>query len=90
MSLYIRYKKLLQDILKLDVAYISISSNIPGQNKIDPKCFSQALRGMPCIGGAISKDIKHSIIPFLDKVDQFAEKIGSVNTVLVKNGLLIG
>jgi shikimate 5-dehydrogenase len=86
----VRYKKLLQDILKLDIAYIPISSNISGEAKIDPQCFSYTLRGMPCIGGAISKDIKHSIIPFLDRVDEFAERIGSVNTVIVKNGLLVG
>ncbi len=46
---------------------------------------------MPCIGGAISKDIKHSIIPFLDELDETSASIQSVNTVIVgENGRLKG
>ena len=33
---------------------------------------------------------KESIMAFLDKVDPLAEKMGAVNTVLVKNGIKIG
>ena len=41
------------------------------------------MKGLPCIGGAISRDIKHSIIPYLDEVDEVASIIQSVNTVVV-------
>ena len=33
---------------------------------------------------------KKEIIPYLDEVDKFAEKIGAVNTVAVKGGKLVG
>jgi shikimate 5-dehydrogenase len=74
-----RYQILLQELLGLDIAYVPISS---ATGKIDPQHFSWALRGMNCIGGAISKDIKHTIIPFLDEVDELAQKVQSVNTVV--------
>ncbi|KAJ1406247.1 hypothetical protein B484DRAFT_456861 [Ochromonadaceae sp. CCMP2298] len=45
---------------------------------------------MPCIGGAISRDIKHSIIPYLDNIEPLAARIQSVNTVIVLEGRLNG
>lgn len=83
-----RYRALLNRVLNLDAVYIPLTNHAKG--KVDPQRFSLALRGMPCIGGAISKDIKHSIIPFLDEVDEDAVKIGSVNTVVVRKGALKG
>ena len=46
--------------------------------------------GMPCLGGAISKDIKHTIIPYLDYVHPDAATVQSVNTVIVKDMKLYG
>ncbi len=83
----LRYNHLLQDILNLDIAYVPISDN---SNVINPQKFAFALRGMNCLGGAISKDIKHSIIPYLDSVDEFSKQIESVNTVLVRGDKLVG
>ena len=77
-----RYKHLLQTLLKLDVAYIPISNAENGP--IKPEMYAAVLRGMNCIGGAISKDIKHGIIPFLDELDDSAAGISSVNTVIVR------
>lgn len=86
-----RYRKLLQDILLVDIAYIPINSGSADNKIIDPQRFAYALKGFPCIGGAISKDIKRAIIPFLDEIEVSAEKVQSVNTVLVdKNGQLKG
>ena len=86
-----RYKRMLQDILAVDIAYVPISSGDPTDAKIQPAKFANALKGLPCIGGAISRDIKHSIIPFLDKVDDYARAVQSVNTVLVtSDGKLAG
>ena len=86
-----RYRKLLQDILAVDVAYIAINSGDVERPSIQPERYAAALKGMPCIGGSISRDIKHTIIPFLDEVDELAAEIQSVNTVIVqKNGKLKG
>lgn len=85
-----RYRKLLQDILKVDIAYIPINSGNDIKKEIDPSKFAAALRGMPCIGGSISRDIKYAIIPYLDEIDDLAKSIQSVNTVTVKNGVLKG
>ena len=84
-----RYRTLLDRVLNLDIVYIPLNSH-SCDGKVDPQRFAFALRGMPCVGGAISKDIKHSIIPFLDEVEENALKIGSVNTVVVRNGKLKG
>ena len=83
-----RYRALLSKVLEIDVVYLPLTHHDNG--KVDPKRFASALRGLPCIGGAISKDIKHSIIPFLDEIHEDALKIGSVNTVIVTNGFLKG
>jgi shikimate dehydrogenase len=78
-----RYKQLLQEILHLDVAYIPINSGDTSDPRISPERFVAALKGLPCIGGSISRDIKHSVIPYLDEVDDIASEIQSVNTVVV-------
>lgn len=85
-----RYNRLLQDILMLDIAYIPISSNDLNNLSILPQNFANVLRGLNCIGGAISKDIKNSIIPYLDELDDISIKTQSVNTVILKDGKLIG
>lgn len=82
-----RYNVMLQDVLSQDIAYIRISSD---SNVIQPQNFVHSLKGMNCIGGAISKDIKNAIIPFLDFVDPLADQIQSVNTVIVKDKMLHG
>ena len=64
-----RYRRLLQDILGLDIAYTPISAQDGGA--IDPQQFCWALRGVNAIGGAISRDIKASVVPFLDEVEPF-------------------
>ena len=79
-----RYRKLLQDLLRVDVAYVPINSGDHANTAIDPQRFAWALKGMPCIGGAISRDIKHSVLPFLDELDESAVAVQSVNTVIVE------
>eukprot|EP01040_Poterioochromonas_malhamensis_P004013 gene4011-4292_t len=86
-----RYRKLLQDLLRIDVAYLPFHTGDSENPVIDPQRFAWALKGLPCIGGAISKDIKHGIVPFIDVLDETARKVQSVNTVIVeKDGRLIG
>ena len=57
----LRYKRLLQDELHLDIAYLPIHSMNTSEPKIDPEKFVSTLRGLPCIGGAISRDIKETV-----------------------------
>lgn len=78
-----RYTRLFHDILEMDIVYAPISSGNAEDSRISPDNFNMALRGMNCIGGAISRDIKQTIIPYLDHVDASAAAIGSVNTVIV-------
>lgn len=80
-----RYQRFLQKILNLDVAYLPIHSGDPSI-PVCPVRYANTLRGLPCLGGAISKDIKHSILGQLDEIDPFAAEIRSVNTVVVLPG----
>lgn len=79
-----RYKRFLQNILGLDVAYLPIHSG--DSSPVCPVRYANALRGLPCLGGAISKDIKHSILSQLDEIDPLADEVQSVNTVVVLPG----
>jgi shikimate dehydrogenase len=86
-----RYQRLLQKLLQVDIAYIPIHSGDTSSPNIDPQRFIWALKGMPCIGGAISRDIKHSVVAYLDELDETASAVNSVNTVIVQsNGRLKG
>lgn len=85
-----RYRRLLQEILCVDIAYTPISSEGPVGTPIEPERFCWALRGLNCVGGAISRDIKARVLPFLDEVDEFAQRVGSVNTVLRRGNKLVG
>ena len=83
-----RYHALLSDLLGLDVAYIVI--NNPDDGKIVASDFCGAIRGLRAIGGAISKDIKGTVVAVLDEVDEMAAQIGAVNTVVRRGTRLIG
>ncbi len=84
-----RYQKFLQEVLHVDIAYITINP-YSNETVIDPGKFASAIRGLGAIGGAISKDIKFKIIPFLDKIDESAKRVMAVNTVIREDHKLIG
>lgn len=84
-----RYNNLLQKLLGVDIAYIPINP-YPDELKIDPENFASAIRGMGAIGGAISKDIKIEIIPFLDELHESATQVMSANTIIREGKRLIG
>lgn len=48
------------------------------------------LRAIGAVGFNVTVPHKSAIIPFLDRVDQLALKIGAVNTVVNDNGKLVG
>jgi shikimate dehydrogenase len=48
------------------------------------------MKALPIKGMSVTIPYKTDIIPFLDEIDQLAEMIGAVNTVVNSNGRLIG
>ncbi len=48
------------------------------------------IRGLGIRGASVTIPHKESVMDFLDAIDPVAEKIGAVNTVLNKNGILTG
>ena len=83
-----RYRALLSQVLKTDVRYVTYDSC---GNKVIPEEFARQLRSTSCIGGAISKDIKASIVALLDEVDESARAVSSANTIVkTREGLLKG
>lgn len=83
-----RYKILLQDYLKLDIVYEAYEEL--DADKVEPANFATRIRSTNCRGGAISKDIKNGIIPFLDEIDPLAHEVQSVNTVIRRDDKLYG
>lgn len=83
-----RYRALLRDVLRLDAAYLPFSA--PSGGAVSAHRFVAALRGLNCLGGAISRDIKAAILPLLDEVEPLAAACGSVNTVVVRGERLLG
>jgi shikimate dehydrogenase len=49
-----------------------------------------AMKSLPIMGASVTIPFKSEIIPFLDFVDPLAEKIGAVNTVINRDGVLAG
>lgn len=71
--------------LGLDYVYIPF--------RVKPDDLKQAVLGLKAlnvIGFNVTIPHKVAIIPFLDNLDPLAEKIGAVNTVVNKNGMLTG
>lgn len=50
----------------------------------------EAIRALNMQGASITIPFKEQIIPYLDKIDNDAHKIGAVNTIVNKNGMLKG
>jgi shikimate dehydrogenase len=50
----------------------------------------QAMRTLPILGSSITYPYKTEVLPFLDSIDETARRIGAVNTIINKNGVLTG
>jgi shikimate dehydrogenase len=50
----------------------------------------EGIRGLGLKGVSVTLPFKTEVIPFLDKVEGLAEKIGAVNTIVNRGGRLIG
>ena len=58
------------------------------EDEVEP-CLQQ-LQVLDMLGANISMPYKKKVLPFLDQVDGSAQLIGSVNTIVQKDGCLIG
>ena len=58
--------------------------------ELPPEKLSEFVKSRKFDGLNVTMPYKKSIVPLLDEVDRIAEKTGAVNTVLNKNGKLIG
>ena len=50
----------------------------------------ESLRALDCLGVNVTIPYKTDVIPFLDDLDETAQLIGAVNTIVNKNGNLLG
>ncbi len=50
----------------------------------------EMLRASGILGANVTVPFKQKVIPLLDKIEGFAREIGAVNTIVKRNGLLIG
>lgn len=61
--------------------------------EVRPESLESAVNGIKALGiSGVNVTVPHkeAVIPFLDEIDESAELIGAVNTILNKNGRLIG
>ena len=71
--------------LGIDARYVAFD--------VPPERLADALRGARALGIrqlAVSLPHKQAVIPLLDRVDDFARRIGAVNTVTLRGTLLEG
>lgn len=69
--------------LNLDYVYVPFLVD-------DIEIAVEAIRKMNILGVNVTIPYKQKVIPFLDKLTLEAEKIGAVNTIINKNGVLLG
>lgn len=62
-------------------------------SEVEPKHLKKAINGIRALGiagASVTAPHKEKIIQYLDKINKQAQKIGAVNTIVNKNGKLIG
>ena len=59
-------------------------------SKLTPKQVIDTIKNKKLNGASITRPFKESIMPFLDIIDPIATKIGSINTINIKDGLFYG
>lgn len=76
------YKK-----LGIDDRFIFLSSEVKPENL---QLAIMGIRGLQIKGVSVTMPYKQAVMRYLDKIDQEAEKIGAVNTIVNSNGKLAG
>ncbi|MBD3214215.1 MAG: shikimate dehydrogenase [Candidatus Lokiarchaeota archaeon] len=72
---------------KLKLNYVYLAFNV---KKEELKPAINGIKALDIKGVNITIPHKETIIPYLDEIDPLAAKIGAVNTIKKKNGVLIG
>ena len=78
-----RFHNRLYDELGLDFVYKAFSP-------VDLAQAVAGIRGLPIRGAAVSMPFKEQVIPMLDRLDESAKAIDSVNTIVNDDGVLTG
>ena len=64
-----------------------------GRFPVAPDRLGEAIRALPALGlRGVNVTVPHkqAVIPFLDRLDPLAERVGAVNTIVVVEGKLVG
>ena len=64
-----------------------------GRFAVAPEQLGDAIRALPALGLAgVNVTVPHkvAVMPHLDRIDDLAARVGAVNTVVVKDGALVG
>lgn len=72
---------------ELDLNFIYVAFNVPSK---ELKTVISGIRSMGFRGINVTMPHKTAVISYLDEIDSTAKNIGAVNTILNKNGYLIG
>jgi shikimate dehydrogenase len=75
------------EALHIDDQYVYVASRVDVKQIED---FIKGVRAMNIRGVSCTIPHKLAVMPFLDKIDDNAKKIGAVNTIINDNGKLIG
>ncbi len=75
------------EVLGIDKKFVFVASQVKSEDLSD---FVKGVRAMGIRGVACTIPHKTEIIKYLDEVDEVAQKIGSVNTVVNNDGILRG
>ncbi|MGD1000462.1 MAG: shikimate dehydrogenase [Candidatus Brocadiia bacterium] len=63
---------------------------VPLKVETDPVAFVKAFRSLDVQGYSVTLPHKEAILPAMDEVDELARKIGALNSVVNRNGRLLG
>lgn len=73
--------------LRIDKQFIFLSAEVKSENL---KIAVDGIRGLGISGVSVTMPHKREVMKYLDKVDNDAQKIGAVNTIVNLDGKLIG
>jgi shikimate dehydrogenase len=75
------------EALHIDNQYVYVACHVD-VNQIEN--FIKGIRAMRILGVSCTLPHKLAVMPYLDEIDDVAKKIGAVNTIVNKNGKLLG
>lgn len=73
--------------IHIDDKYVYVACRVA---VVDIENFIKGVRAMGIQGVSCTIPHKLAVMPFLDEIDEVAKKIGAVNTIVNKNGKLVG